>query len=39
MENEILGNKIKIEIMEKKALEQERANKQKLTLVNKLNSE
>lgn len=37
MENKILGNKIKIEMMKKKALEQQRANDKKLVLVKKLN--
>ena len=37
MENKILGNKIKIEMMKKRALEQKRANDKKLVLVKKLN--
>ena len=39
MENKMLGNKIKVEIMKKKALEQKKANDKKLVLVNKLNEE
>lgn len=38
MENKILGNKIKIEIMKKRALEQKKENNKKLVLVDKLNS-
>lgn len=38
MENKILGNKIKIEMMRAKALEQQRANHKKLVLVKELNS-
>ena len=38
MENKILGNKIKIEMMRKKALDQERENNKKMKLVRKLNS-
>ena len=38
MENKILGNKIKIEIMKNKALEQQRINNHKLILVKKLNN-
>ena len=37
MENKILGNKIKIEIMKKRMLEKERENSKKLELVKKLN--
>ena len=37
MENKILGNKIKIEMMRKRALEQERVNQKKLVLVKELN--
>ena len=37
MENKILGNKIKIEIMKKKALDQKMANEKKLMLVRELN--
>lgn len=37
MENKILGNKIKIEMMKKRALDQKRANDKKLMLVKKLN--
>lgn len=37
MENKILGNKIKIEIMKKRALEQQKANENKLKLVRQLN--
>ena len=37
MENKILGNKIKIEMMKKRALDQKRANEKKLVLVKKLN--
>ena len=37
MENKILGNKIKIEMMKKRALEQQRANEKKLKLVKELN--
>ena len=37
MENKILGNKIKIEIMKKRMLEKERQNSKKLELVKKLN--
>ena len=37
MENKILGNKIKIEIMKKRALEQRRANDKKLVLVREMN--
>ena len=39
MENKILGNKIKIELMKKRALDQKRANDKKLLLVKKLNEE
>lgn len=38
MENKILGNKIKIEIMKKKMYEKERENQKKLVRVNELNS-
>ena len=38
MENKILGNKMKIEMMRAKALEQQRANHKKLALVKELNS-
>lgn len=37
MENKIIGNKIKIEMMKKRALEQKRANDKKLKLVKRLN--
>ena len=37
MENKILGNKIKIEMMKKRALEQQKANEKKLKLVKELN--
>ena len=37
MENKILGNKIKIEIMRKRALDQKRMNDKKLIKVNELN--
>ena len=37
MENKILGNKIKVEIMKKKMLEKERANVKKLQLVKDMN--
>ena len=37
MENKILGNKIKIEMMKKRALDQKRVNDKKLVLVKKLN--
>ena len=37
MENKILGNKIKIEIMKKRMLDKERENSKKLELVKKLN--
>ena len=37
MENKILGNKIKIEMMRKRALEQQKENEKKLILVKKLN--
>ena len=37
MENKIFGNKIKIEMMKKRALDQKRANEKKLVLVKKLN--
>ena len=37
MENKILGNKIKIEIMKKRMLDKERENHKKLELVDKLN--
>ena len=37
MENKIIGNKIKIEMMKKRALEQKRANEKKLILVKELN--
>lgn len=37
MENKILGNKIKIEVMRKRALEQQKANDKKLRLVRELN--
>jgi hypothetical protein len=37
MENKILGNKMKIEMMRVKALEQKRANQKKLVLVKELN--
>ena len=37
MENKILGNKIKIEMMKKRAMDQKRANDKKLKLVKKLN--
>lgn len=39
MENKIMGNKLKVEIMRKRALDQKRANEKKLVLVRKLNSE
>lgn len=39
MENKILGNKIKIEIMKKRMLDKERENAKKLILVKKLNDE
>ena len=38
MENKILGNKIKIELMKKKALDQKRENEKKLRLVRELNN-
>ena len=38
MENKILGNKIKIELMRERALEEERENNKKMKLVRKLNS-
>ena len=38
MENKILGNKIKIEIMRKKMLEKEKQNSKKLELVKELNN-
>lgn len=38
MENKIFGNKIKIEMMRKKALEQQMINQKKLKLVKELNS-
>ena len=37
MENKILGNKIKIEMMKKKTIEQKKINEDKLKLVKKLN--
>ena len=37
MENKILGNKIKIEIMKKRTLDQRRANDKKLVLVREMN--
>ena len=37
MENKILGNKIKIEMMKKRALDQKRANDKKLAFVRELN--
>ena len=37
MENKMLGNKIKVEMLKKKALNQKKTNEKKLTLVNKLN--
>ncbi len=37
MENKILGNKIKIEMMKKKTLEQQMINEKKLKLVKELN--
>ena len=37
MENKIMGNKIKIEIMKKRALDQQRENNKKLKLVKELN--
>ena len=37
MENKILGNKIKIEMMKKRALEQKKANEKKLVLVKEMN--
>ncbi len=37
MENKILGNKIKIEMMKKRALEQKKMNEKKLVLVKELN--
>ena len=39
MENKILGNKIKIEMMRQRALEQQRINDKKMVLVKKLNEE
>ncbi len=39
MENKILGNKIKIEIMRQRALEQQRINDKKMALVKKLNNQ
>lgn len=38
IENKILGNKIKVEIIKKQAIEQKKANNKKLILVDKLNS-
>ena len=38
MENKILGNKIKIEMMRKRALEKKRENEKKLVLVRELNN-
>ena len=38
MENKILGNKIKVEMMKKRALEQKKENEKKLKLVKELNS-
>ena len=38
MENKIFGNKIKIEMMRKKAMEQQMINQKKLKLVKELNS-
>ena len=37
MENKILGNKIKIEIMKNRTLEKQRVNAKKLQLVKKMN--
>ena len=37
MENKILGNKIKIEMMRKKALEQQKKNDKTLVMVKEMN--
>ena len=37
MENKILGNKIKIEMMRKKSLEQKKNNDKKMVLIKELN--